>query len=71
MRRLKGTEVKESIKKMDFREWFNGLVVSSKGCLQKGHRKWLFMSDTVIVPKGHVQLTCFSWSSIRKCCPSQ
>lgn len=50
--RLEGTqkEVKESVKKMDFREWFSRLVVNSRGCLQYGHRKWLVMSDTVIVP---------------------
>lgn len=27
-------EVKESVKKMDFREWFSGFVVCSNGCLQ-------------------------------------
>lgn len=28
------TQVKESVKKMDFRGWLSRLVVSSKGCLQ-------------------------------------
>lgn len=34
--RLEGTqkEVKESVKKMGFREWFSRLVVNSRGCLQ-------------------------------------
>lgn len=27
-------QVKESVKKMDFKEWFSRLVVSGKGCLQ-------------------------------------